>query len=77
MSSRRSDNLAPGRTSKGVRKLRELEASAGKQIVMDRRKVVEEAEAMEDVMVIDKESFPLETIPKVSFAFSWGARRAR
>lgn len=52
---------APGRTTKGVKKLRAQEASAGKQIVMDRQKEMED----EEVLARSRLSFPLDDIPSV------------
>jgi len=40
---------APGRPTKGVRKLRKAEANVGKQIVMDRRKVMEQEDLDDSV----------------------------
>jgi len=67
--------LAPGKTSKGVRKLREAEAKAGKQIVFDRRKAQEDIEDLEippSTFALSKESFPLDNIPSVSVSASPG-----
>ena len=57
---------APGKTTKGVRKLREAEANAGKQIVMDQAKAFEEQEEVQDVVVVDKETIPLDTMPSIA-----------
>ncbi len=54
-----------GRPSRGVKKLREIEAMAGKQVVMERQKVIDEEERLDDMVTSDKESLPLETIPGV------------
>ena len=48
-----------------MKKLREFEAKAGKQVVMDRQKVWNDHERVEEVLTPDKESFPLEAIPRV------------
>ncbi|WVW84748.1 hypothetical protein I302_106783 [Kwoniella bestiolae CBS 10118] len=57
--------LAPGKTSKGVRKLREREGSAGNKIMMaDSQKALDQDSQEElDVVVVDKESYPLSTMP--------------
>ncbi|KAK8858644.1 hypothetical protein IAR55_002873 [Kwoniella newhampshirensis] len=55
----------PGRTTKGVRKLREREGSQGNQIVMEAQKSNDdqEEELRDNVVVVNKESYPLETLP--------------
>ncbi|WWC70833.1 uncharacterized protein I206_104785 [Kwoniella pini CBS 10737] len=57
--------LAPDKTSKGVKKLREREGSAGNQIMMeDSQKSFDQDPQEElDVVVVDKESYPLSTMP--------------
>ncbi|WWC62655.1 uncharacterized protein I303_105252 [Kwoniella dejecticola CBS 10117] len=57
--------LAPGKTSKGVKKLREREGSAGNQIMMeDSQKALDQDPQEElDVVIVDKESYPLSTMP--------------
>ncbi|WWC88623.1 uncharacterized protein L201_003536 [Kwoniella dendrophila CBS 6074] len=58
--------LAPGKTSKGVRKLREREGSAGNQIMMeDNQKSWNQQQQQDDadVLIVDKESYPLSTMP--------------
>jgi hypothetical protein len=52
--------LAPGRTTKGVKKLRAAEANAGKQIVMEQAK-----QSQEELDTVDKSSYPLDTVPAV------------
>jgi hypothetical protein len=52
--------------TKGVRKLREQEAAAGKQIVIDRQKVMDEEEELAGGAVLDKQTYPLETLSRVS-----------
>jgi hypothetical protein len=53
--------VAPGKTTKGVRKLRAAEANAGKQIIMEQAK-----QSQEELDTIDKSSYPLDTVPSVS-----------
>jgi hypothetical protein len=57
---------APGKASKGVRKLRQLERDKGHQIIMDTQKELEEQEELSDVVAVDKETYPMEPIPSVS-----------
>ncbi|OCF37231.1 phospholipid-translocating ATPase [Kwoniella heveanensis BCC8398] len=58
---------APGRPSKGVRNLREREGSDGNQIVMENRKDTDGTEQLEDdVVIVDKESYPLSTMPSAA-----------
>ncbi|WVF68924.1 hypothetical protein IAT40_003698 [Kwoniella sp. CBS 6097] len=58
---------APGRPSKGVRKLREREGSDGNQIVMENRKDIDGSEQLDDeVVIVDKESYPLSTMPSAA-----------
>ncbi|WVQ96443.1 hypothetical protein IAU59_003548 [Kwoniella sp. CBS 9459] len=58
---------APGRASKGVRKLREREGSDGNQIVMESRKDIDGSEQLDDdVVIVDKESYPLSTMPSAT-----------
>jgi hypothetical protein len=54
--------LAPGRTTKGVKKLRAAEANAGKQIVMEQAK-----QSQEELDTVDKSSYPLDTVPAVGY----------
>ena len=58
--------LAPDQPSKGVRKLRQKEANAGHKIVMNRRKAIDDQEELNGVVIMDKETYPLESIPRVS-----------
>jgi hypothetical protein len=53
--------VAPGKTTKGVRKLRAAEANAGKQIIMEQAK-----QSQEELDTVDKSSYPLDTVPSVS-----------
>ncbi|WWD04928.1 hypothetical protein V865_002999 [Kwoniella europaea PYCC6329] len=57
--------LAPGKTSKGVKKLREREGSAGNKIMMEDNQKSWDQDPQEelDVVVVDKESYPLSTMP--------------
>lgn len=62
MSVKRFTNyLAPGRTTKGVKKLRAAEANAGKQIVMEQAK-----QSQEELDTVDKSTYPLDSVPAVS-----------
>lgn len=54
-----ADKPAPGKTTKGIRKLRAAEANAGKQIVIDQAKGLEE-----ELEAVDKS-----TVPEVSGIF--------
>lgn len=58
----------PTKPSRGVRKLREAEAKAGKQIVMEQRiKEAEEEELQDDTSTIAAgEAFPMKDMPSVS-----------
>ena len=56
-----TDYLAPGRTTKGVKKLRAAEANAGKQIVMEQAK-----QSQEELDTVDKSTYPLDSVPAVS-----------
>jgi phospholipid-translocating ATPase len=53
--------VAPGKTTKGVKKLRATEANAGKQIVMEQAK-----ESQEELDSAGKSSYPLDSVPAVS-----------
>ncbi|WRT67856.1 uncharacterized protein IL334_004830 [Kwoniella shivajii] len=55
----------PGKTTKGVRKLREREGNAGNQIMMEgnQKAVAQDPQEELDVIVVDKESYPLSTMP--------------
>ncbi|WWD18543.1 hypothetical protein CI109_102996 [Kwoniella shandongensis] len=65
---------APGRTSKGVRKLRAQEGNLGNQIVMDSQKSQEEE--LDNVVVVDKESYPLENMPSLEVPSQSGYRHS-
>jgi phospholipid-translocating ATPase len=56
--------VAPGKTTKGVKKLRTAEANAGKQIVMEQAK-----ESQEELDSAGKSSYPLEDVPAVRALF--------
>ncbi|WVR06439.1 hypothetical protein IAU60_003470 [Kwoniella sp. DSM 27419] len=57
---------APGKATKGVRKLREREGSDGNMIVMETRKDMDNSEELNDVVVVNKESYPLSAMPSVA-----------
>ncbi|WVQ83216.1 hypothetical protein IAT38_005355 [Cryptococcus sp. DSM 104549] len=57
----------PTKPSRGVKKLRDREASQGNQIIMDTHKnnLQQDEDPVEDVLIIDKESYPLENMPSM------------
>jgi len=51
--------------------LRKIEAEAGKEVVMERQKVIDgDVEHVEEGFMLDKHSFPLESISRVSLCIS-------
>ncbi|EIW73502.1 hypothetical protein TREMEDRAFT_26850 [Tremella mesenterica DSM 1558] len=61
---------APGKASKGVRKLRDTEAKAGQQIIMDQIKNIDEEEELSNVTVMDKGTIPLDNITPSQISLS-------